>query len=82
MGHLSTKSCCQGDLCSSVIQFDHINLDHSILFCFTYVLNGENLSYIGMRIVHLCLCHVIQTILAFQHTNDDYVGVQLAGLMM
>ena len=39
-------------------------------------LGGDSPSYIGMGVVHLCLCHVDQTIISFQHTNNEHFHFQ------
>ena len=57
--------------CSCDIQFDNISLDDCIFFLLWSLLDADNQSlYIGTGIMHLCLCHATQTIVAFQNINN------------
>ena len=60
MGHLPTKRCCRADPCYFVFHADNVSSYHSIRT--------------GAR--HICLCHVILAIVAFQHTNNKYLHGQ------
>ena len=57
VGQLPINRCCAADPCYFVFRSDNISLDHSVLFHWS-CLDGDNPSYIGVGVVHLCLCHV------------------------
>ena len=70
------------DPCYLVFQVNNISSDHFSIFHFRHVyLDGDNPSYIGIGVVDLCLCHMTQTIVAFQHTNNEHFHVQPVVLM-
>ena len=79
VGRLHTKRCCRSDPFSSVIQADDISSD--ILFCFL-CLDGDNPSYIGPGVVHLCLMPYGPTIVVFQCAKSDYFHIQQVVLML
>ena len=81
MAHLPTKRHCGDDPCFFIIQLN----DRSLYFFSTLVtfrhVQVWNPTYLGTEAVHLYLCGVIGCILAFQHTNNDYIHNEPAILM-
>ena len=75
LGHLPTNRCCGAVPCFCVFQVDNISSDHSILSTLIIVKGGQFKLY-WAGVVHLCLCHMTRTVVAFQHTHNEYHHVQ------
>ena len=69
MGHL-TSNRCWGLI--HVLLLTNLMLSHWIILFSSYS-SVHNPIYISMGGVHLYWCHLIGTILALQHTNNDYL---------
>ena len=68
VAHNPTKRCCGADLCYFVFEVDNMILDHSIFSNLVMFRWGQSKLF-------LCLCHVTQTIVAFQPTRNEHLHV-------
>ena len=58
-----------------------MSLRITLVFPHCSCLDGDNPRYIEVEAMPLCLCHVTQTIIGFQHINNEYLHVQQVVLM-
>ena len=74
MGLLCTHKCDGADPCSFITRIDDIILEQYSI-SFWSCSGGDNAGYIGKEVVHFYLCQVIETIIGFLNTDNDYLHV-------